>query len=84
MDWGYIASAAGLLLSVLTFFFGRRSAAKEDGKHEGDVMAKLEAIGESVDKIDGRLGNLETQIGEQRDRLTRLETRMEMYHHEGK
>lgn len=80
MDWGYFATAAGLLLSVLTFFFGRHSAAKADGEREGNVMTKLDSIGESIEKIDGRLGNLEMQIGEQRDRLTRLETMVQMYH----
>lgn len=80
MDWGYFATAAGLLLSVLTFFFGRRSAAKDEGKHEGDVMAKLEAIGESVDKIDGQLADMRIQMGDQRDRLTKLETMVQMYH----
>lgn len=80
MDWGYITTAVALLLNVLSFFGGRRSAAKEDGKHEGDVMAKLEAIGESVDKIDGQLADLRIQMGDQRDRLTKLETMVQMYH----
>lgn len=84
MDWGYFATAAGLLLSVLTFFFGRRSAAKADGERDGNVMTKLDSIGDSIDKIDGRLGNLEIQIGDQRDRLTRLETKVEYYHKEAR
>lgn len=84
MDWGYFATAAGLLLSVLTFFFGRKSAAKADGERDGNVMTKLDSIGDSIDKIDGRLGNLEVQIGDQRDRLTRLETKVEYYHKEAR
>ena len=84
MDWGYITTAIALLLNVLSFFGGRRSAAKADGERDGNVLTKLNSIGESIEKIDGRLGNLEVQIGDQRDRLTRLETKVEYYHKEAR
>lgn len=78
--WGVIIAAAGLFVSALGFLAGRKSAAKGEGKHEGEVLTKLDSISDSIDKIDVRLGNMETQMGEQRDRLTKLETKVEIYH----
>lgn len=80
MDWGYIATIVGLLTTVAGFLLGRKTAAKEDGKREGNMMSKLDAICDGMNKIDSRLSNLENQNGELRDRLTRLETKMEIYH----
>lgn len=80
MDWGFYTTIVALLLNILSFFGGRKSAAREDGERDGNVMTKLDSIGESIEKIDGRLGNMETEYGELRDRMTRLETMVEMYH----
>lgn len=79
MDWGYITTAIALLLNVLSFFGGRKSAAHDDGERDGNVMTKLDSICDSVNKIENRISNIESQNGELRDRITRLETKMEFY-----
>lgn len=79
--WGVVISAVGLLVSALSFLAGRKSVVKDEGKHEGQVLTKLDSINESVGEIKSQLTDMKIEIGEQRDRLTKLETKMEMYHH---
>lgn len=79
MDWGYIATIVGLITSAVTFIIGRKSAAHDDGERDGNVMTKLDSIYDSVNKIENRISNIESQNGELRDRITRLETKMEFY-----
>ena len=80
MNLSTCLTVGALLLNIVSFLLGRKSSARDDGERDGNVLTKLDSIGESIEKIDGRLGNLEMQSGEQRDRLTRLETMVQMYH----
>ena len=70
----------GFALSVGTFFIGRQSAAKAAGKQDGAVLARLDSIDETMNKIDVSMRAVNAQLGEQRDRITRIETKMELYH----
>lgn len=83
MSWTIAASLLGAVVSVLTFFIGRLTAAKSDGERDGAMLSKLDTIVSSVEKIDGRLENLEHRIGGHADRIARLEARMDVYHHGG-
>ena len=74
----------GLAASIASFFSGRKSAARDDGKEQGEVLTRLDSIDEKVGKIDTSLESLNKQLGEQRDRITRIETKMEIYHGGGK
>ena len=79
-----LISVIGLALSVGTFLIGRTTAAKNGGKEQGEVLTRLDSIDEKVGKIDTSLESLNKQLGEQRDRITRIETKMEIYHGGGK
>lgn len=80
LDVTLIVTVVGFALSVGTFFVGRQSAAKSAGRENGAVLTRLDSIDEKMGKIDLSLGSVNTQLGEQRDRITRIETKMELYH----
>ena len=48
-------TVAGLCLSVATFYFGRQSVTKADGKAAGALETDLRYIKESVGRIEGQL-----------------------------
>ena len=64
-----VIAGVGALLSVLTFFVGRQSAAKAEGKENGSISTDLKYIKESIVRIENRLNDdvqrLEGRIDEQ-------------------
>ena len=70
----------GCFISVITFFVGQKTSAKKDGQNEGEVLTRLDSIGKKCDKIDGNIENIQNQLGEQRDRITKLEVKVDFYH----
>lgn len=83
LDITILISVIGLALSVGTFFVGRTTAAKSAGKQDGAVLTKLDSIGEKIGKLETTMNTINVQLGEQRDRITRIETRMDIYHKGG-
>ena len=54
-DLSIFITVAGLCLSVATFYFGRQSVTKADGKATGALETDLRYIKESVGRIEGQL-----------------------------
>lgn len=52
-----IITVGAFLLSVATFFIGRQSASKAEGKEAGTLTTDLKYIKESVDRIENRLND---------------------------
>ncbi|MFR2811164.1 MAG: hypothetical protein ACLTCG_00190 [Escherichia coli] len=52
-DLSIFITVAGLCLSVATFYFGRQSVTKADGKAAGALETDLRYIKESVGRIEG-------------------------------
>jgi DNA helicase IV len=67
MDIGTITTIAALALSVATFYIGRQSSSKSEGKEFGSLTKELQYIKEGVDRIEGRLN----------DDIRRLENRID-------
>lgn len=78
-----IISVAGVVLAAATFLVGRLTAAAGKGKQDGAIVTRLDSIDSKLDDFGASIRRIETQQGEQRDRLTRLETKVEMYHNGG-
>lgn len=57
MDTSLILAILGSCLSVATFFVGRQSAAKSDGREMGGIMTELKYIKESIKSLDDKLGD---------------------------
>ncbi len=83
VELGILIALGGFLLSAATFFIGRRSAARSDGKAEGVLLTEVRQIGGDVRDIKADITLIKAEQGDLRDRLTRLETRVEMYHNGG-
>lgn len=80
IDVSILIAAGGLVLAIATFFVGRLTAAAGKGKQDGEILTRLDSIDGKLADFGASLRRVEQQQGEQRDRLTRLETRVEMYH----
>ena len=74
IDGSAVSAIGGLLRSVLTFFGGRQSAAKNDGKEAGALAKDIEYLKDSADRQEGRLDRIELTVG---DNVKRLEGRID-------
>lgn len=52
-----IITVGAFLLSVATFFIGRQSASKAEGKEAGSLAKDIEYIKDSVERIETRLND---------------------------
>lgn len=75
-DLSIFITVAGLCLSVATFYFGRQSVTKADGKAAGALETDLRYIKESVGRIEDQLNRdvqrLEDRIDEISNQLARI------------
>lgn len=56
-DLSIAIAVIGVVLSVATFWIGRQSAAKTEGKEAGGMAKDIEYIKDSVERIEGRLAD---------------------------
>lgn len=80
VDLTVVIGLLGCAVSVGSFFFGRTTAAEKAGKNEGEILTEIRNINCGIDEIKVRFNAIEEQQGKQRDRITRLETQMNIYH----
>ena len=78
-----IVGVAGLVLSLATFAIGRLTAARSNGKQEGTLISEVKQIGKDVKEMKNDVSEMKTEYGLLRDRVTIIETKMQMYHREG-
>ena len=78
-----LISVLGLVASIATFFFGRLTAAKNQGEQSGIIITEVRQVAKDVRDIKEDLADLRQEQGELRDRITKLETIVEIYHREG-
>ena len=83
-DLSIFITVAGLCLSVATFYFGRQSVTKADGKAAGALETDLRYIKESVGRIEGQLNRdvqrLEGRIDEISNQLAGISNTAESAH----
>lgn len=82
MELTVLISVIGVVLSVGTFFIGRTTASRNDGKQEGQILTELGYIKSGVDDMKRKMENLEKNYHNLDGRVLRLEEKMAMYHHE--
>lgn len=76
MDWNELRLVIGLLVAVATFFIGRMTAAKQDGREMGKLEAKIDAITVKMaeTKNDGReMAKLEVKLDSMNQTMFRIE-----------
>ncbi len=82
MELTLAISIIGVVLSVGTFFIGRTTASRADGKQEGQILAELGYIKSGVDDTKRKLENIEKNYHNLEGRVARLEEKVNIYHHE--
>lgn len=76
IDVNILIAVVGVCVSVATFYIGRQTASKADGRAAGALETDLRYIKESVGRIEGQLNRdvqrLEGRIDEISNQLSRL------------
>lgn len=82
MELNVLISIIGVALSVGTFFIGRQTASRNDGKQEGQILTELGYIKSGVDDMKRKMESMEKSYHTLEGRVARLEERVNIYHHE--
>ena len=82
MELTVLISVIGVALSVATFFIGRTTASRNDGKQEGQILTELGYIKSGVDDTKRKLEGMEKNYHSLEGRVARLEEKVSIYHHE--
>lgn len=77
-----LTTILGFALSVGTFFIGRTTASRNDGKQEGQILTELGYIKSGVDDMKRKMESMEKSYHNLEGRVTRLEEKVSLYHHE--
>ncbi len=75
-----LTTIIGFALSVGTFFIGRTTASRADGKQEGQILAELNHIKSGVDEMKTKLDEIERFYHDIDRRVGILERQMQIYH----
>ena len=73
-----IIAAIGILVGLLSFFAGRILAAKAEGKQKGALISETKHLLSDVQEIDKTRTELRKENAELKERLTRIETRINL------
>ena len=76
-DYSYIISLLGIALSVATFFIGRTTASRQQGKADGQRQTMLANISEQVRNMNSKLDRLDEQYIKSAKDIARLEVRVD-------
>lgn len=71
-----LISIIGILLSAISFFIGRVTAAKSDGITDGELRSDIKHIKAAVDKQDRRLYETAAGYSELKDEIAKLKERL--------
>ena len=77
-------SVIGAAVSVITFFLGRMTAAKQNGREAGALSVEIGYIKKGVDEIQKKIDRSEEQVHDLAERVRTLEAQMKLYHSGGK
>lgn len=76
-DSAYLISMLGLAISVATFFIGRLSASRNQGKTDGQMQTMLNTIVEQIHAISSKLDKMDEQMLKCVKDIARLEVRVD-------
>ena len=87
MNTGTTFSLISLALAIASFFIGRHTAAKNDGKEAGTIVTKLDDLSRDVGRVENRVDQMNSKLDNQiallredvtgmREQISKLEGRM--------
>lgn len=77
VDISLLIAVIGCAVTVISFFVGRQSASKNEGREAGSLSTDLRYIKESVERIESRL---ETDVGRLDNSINASILRIEQQH----
>lgn len=80
VDITVLIAVLGFALSVGTFFVGRMTAAKKDGRENGQVLTELGYIKRGIDGLEKDIKEIKDQYASLDVRVSRLEEAARIYH----
>ena len=83
VDITILIGVVGCALSVGTFFIGRTTAAKNDGRENGQVLTELGYIKKGIDGLEKDIKEIKRQYTDLDVRVSKLEEAIRIYHKEG-
>lgn len=83
VDIAVLIAVGGFALSVGTFFIGRMTAAKNDGRENGQVLTELGYIKKGIDGLEKDIKEIKRQYTDLDVRVSKLEEAIRIYHKEG-
>ena len=75
-----LVSVVSVILAVATFFLGRMTAAKQNGREAGALSVEIGYIKKGVDDIQKKIDRSEEQVHALAERVRTLEAQMKVYH----
>ena len=78
-----LIAVIGCALSVGTFFIGRTTAARDDGRENGQVLTELGYIKKGIDGLEKDIKEIKDQYAALDVRVSKVEEAMKIYHKEG-
>ena len=76
-DYSFLIAILGIAISVATFFAGRMSASRQQGKADGQTQTMLANIAEQMRSINAKLDKLDEQYIKSAKDIARLEVRVD-------
>ena len=83
IELSVLIAVLGFALSVGTFFVGRITAAKNDGRENGQVLTELGYIKKGIDGLEKDIKEIKDQYAALDVRVSKVEEAMKIYHKEG-
>lgn len=83
IDLSIAIAVLGCALSVGTFFIGRTTAARDDGRENGQVLTELGYIKKGIDGLEKDIKEIKRQYTDLDVRVSKLEEAIRIYHKEG-
>ena len=83
VDIAVLIAVGGFALSVGTFFIGRMTSAKNDGRENGQVLTELGYIKKGIDGLEKDIKEIKRQYTDLDVRVSKLEEAIRIYHKEG-
>lgn len=76
-DISYLIAVLGIAISIATFFFGRTTASRNQGKADGQMQTMLSNISDQVRSLNAKLDKLDEQYIKSAKDIARLEVRVD-------
>lgn|SRR5574344_1560634 len=75
-----IMSFVSICLAIATFFFGRASASKTEGKEAGSILTELSYIKNGVEKIQNQLEDLRRNYDDLKEKVILIDQSVKRAH----